>query len=193
MTNCAVHNGYGWAVNVQSSANVLLRGNSFYSFRPIGIGVTGAKNITIDNNVVGHIVDRTTIEAGDKFVDKAGAVSICSYHGADSSCSDLQVTNNIVGGSVYAGYVGPGHDCGDYNSNVFKNNVAHSIKGIVSGHGAFMRGDPARSGHSSCFELSYFTAYKCYYSGFFAYGPGKKIVVSRMTMIDNIAGFGSNL
>jgi hypothetical protein len=33
-----------------------------------------SKNITFDNNVVGAVVDRTTIEAGPKFVDKAGGV-----------------------------------------------------------------------------------------------------------------------
>lgn len=45
-------------------------------------------------------------------VDKAGGISICAYE-EDDECPDMLVRNNIVAGSVYAGFVMAGHDCGD--------------------------------------------------------------------------------
>lgn len=116
VTNSAIHNGYAWGLMVKTSSNILIQNNTFWGFRPIGVGILSSKNITFDGNIVGHVVDRTTIEAGDKFVDKAGGVSICSYFEPDSICSNIQVTNNLAGGVVYAGFVGAmGHKCGDTN------------------------------------------------------------------------------
>jgi hypothetical protein len=146
----------------------------------------------MDRNVLGGIVDRTTVEAGDGFVDKAGGFAICSYP-KRHSCGPMQVTNNIVGGSVYAGYVGPGHACGDDKSLTFRNNHAHSIKGIKSGHGAFMHQDLSLASSSECFEVADFVGYKSYYMGFFSYTTGKKAMFKRMTLIDNQHGFGANL
>jgi len=75
-----------------------------------------SKNITFDSNVVGHIVDRGTTEAGDGFIDKAGAVSICAYFEPDTICSNIKVTNNIAGATVYAGFVGAiAHKCYETN------------------------------------------------------------------------------
>jgi hypothetical protein len=79
ITNSSFHNGYGWGAKIQGSANILLQDNIWFNFRPIGVGIDFSKNITFDNNVVAHIVERTTIEADKKFVDKSGAVAICSY------------------------------------------------------------------------------------------------------------------
>jgi len=105
-----------------------------------------SKNITFDNNVVGAVVDRTTIEAGPKFVDKAGGVSVCAYFEPDTSCANIHVTNNLVGGSVYAGFVGAiAHTCGDTTSTRFKNNIAHSIIGVRSGAGAYINKFPGDS------------------------------------------------
>lgn len=116
VTNSAIHNGYAWGLMVKTSSNILIQNNIFWGFRPIGVGILSSKNITFDGNIVGHVVDRTTIEAGDKFVDKAGGVSICAYFEPDSVCENIQVTNNLAGGVVYAGFVGAmGHKCGDTN------------------------------------------------------------------------------
>jgi len=72
--------------------------------------------VTLDGNILGHVVDRTTIEANTKFVDKAGGFSICSYYEPDTMCEKIQVTNNIAAGVVYAGFVGAiGHKCGKTN------------------------------------------------------------------------------
>ena len=42
VTNSAIHSGFGWGINVQSSANVLLQNNVVWGFRPIGVGVLTA-------------------------------------------------------------------------------------------------------------------------------------------------------
>ena len=62
----------------------------------------------------------------------------------------------IAAGVIYGGFIAPGHDCGDTASIKFKNNVAHSIDGT----GAFIFPDPASSSSSTCYEGSYFAAYK---------------------------------
>jgi len=67
--------------------------------------------------------------------------------------------NNIAAGVVYGGFVTIGHNCGDYSSR-FEGNVAHSVKGIKSGHGLYMKNHPSQS---DCVEFSNFKAYKCYY------------------------------
>jgi len=39
------------------------------------------------------------------------------------------LTNNLVAGANFAGYVVPGHACGDYLNSNFVNNIAMSNKG----------------------------------------------------------------
>jgi len=194
ITNSAIHNGLAWGIYVKSSQNVYLKDNILFGFRPIGVGIDVSSNVTLDNNVIGKVEHRTTLETGVMAMDKEAGVSVCAYFGP-SQCSSIQVTNNIVGGAVYAGFAAMGHECGDYTSNVFKYNVAHSIKGAKSGQGLLFYPDASSSTQtSSCFEASYFSAYKCYYNGAFAFfGGPKKVKLSHMTMIDNREGFGANV
>lgn len=94
--------------------------------------------------------------------DKEACVSICAWFGEDSDCYDVSLTNTIAAGCVYAGFVAPGHDCGDSaDSTKFKDNVAHSIHG----DGAFIFPDITGDSHSTCYEGSYFSAYKCDQTG----------------------------
>jgi polygalacturonase len=78
VTNCAIHNGYGWALHVKTSQNVLIQNNTIWSFRPVGVAVQTSNNITIDSNVVGKVVARTTF-AGQKLIDKEAGFTICAY------------------------------------------------------------------------------------------------------------------
>jgi hypothetical protein len=39
VTNCSLHNGYSWAINVKKSANVYIADNVIYNFRPIGVAI----------------------------------------------------------------------------------------------------------------------------------------------------------
>lgn len=140
VTNSAIHNGYSWGLYVASSANILIKGNNFFKFRPIGLAIRASRNVTVDENVVASIVERTTLEADLHSVDKGGAFSICAYWEPDS-CSDIKVRNNLAAGAVYGGFVTPGHDCGDYDT--YGGNVAHSIKGLMAGHGLMMKNSKA--------------------------------------------------
>ena len=162
VTNSSFHNGLGWGANIKNSAKVVMQDNLWFNFRAIGIAIDFANNITFDNNVVAHIIERTTIEAGDKFVDKRAAVTICQYLEPET-CSDIRVTNNIAAGVTYAGFIAPGHDCGDSANSNFKGNIAHSVAGFKGGHGALIYPDPAREIQQTCYQGSFFTAYKCYY------------------------------
>lgn len=189
ITNSAIHNGYAWGMNIKASANIHVANNTFFQFRPIGFGVTSSRNITIDGNIVAGVVDRTTLESGDQAVDKAGAFSICAYNGPDAACNDIKLRNNLAAGSVYGGFVTIGHDCDDYSSR-YEGNVAHSIHGIKSGHGLYMKNHPSQT---ECAEFSNFKAYKCYYQGAFAYPNSKRGVLSSMTLVDNRQGAGANI
>jgi len=80
-------------------------------FRPVGLGVQTSNNITIDGNIVARVVQRTTFFCSLCY-DKEAGMSICAYHWPDN-CKDVSVTNNIVAGVFYAGYLAPAHKCGE--------------------------------------------------------------------------------
>jgi hypothetical protein len=125
-------------------------------------------------------------------LDQEGAVSACSYLGGETGCTDIHLTNNIAGGSHYCGFCTIGHDCGDTSGTIMSNNTAHSIKGTLAGHGMVVSHDHTKSHHGNCFEASDFKAYKNYYMGAVAFSPTDNVRLSRMTMIDNIGGFGAH-
>jgi hypothetical protein len=186
VTNSAIHNGYSWGLYVKSSANVHIEGNNFFKFRPIGLAVLSSRNVTIESNVVADIVERSTFEGDIHMVDKGGAISICAYFEKDV-CSDIRVRNNIAAAAPYAGFVMPGHDCGDYNKHY--GNVAHSIKGLLAGHGIHFKEDIGQT----CTEISHFAGYKCWYNGAFGYPKDVEMKMSHITAVDNIYGFGALL
>jgi len=85
-----------------------------FKFRPMGLVLQGARNVTVEGNVVSGIVERETLEYdSDHIVDKGGGYSICALD--KSPCSDIKVRNNIAAGVVYAGFITIGHDCGVYD------------------------------------------------------------------------------
>lgn len=92
---------------------------------------------------------------GDNTLDKEACVAFCSYF-EPNKCFRSKLTNSIAAGCAFAGFVAPGHDCDDEDSEVFKNNVAHSSERA----GAHIYPDPALSSSSTCYKGSYFSAYK---------------------------------
>lgn len=189
ITNSVIHNGLGWGVSITSAANVLMRNNVIFSFKPFGVSMLTVSNITFDDNIVAHVYERD-IAKGNHYVEKRAGVAICSQV-AGNNCRDTHVTNNIVAGAAYAGYTAMGHDCGDYSGDSFKDNVAHSIRGLQGGAGAIIYPDPARPAQAtSCYEGSYFTAYKCLRQGVTSYSRAASVRYSFMTSIDNALGFG---
>lgn len=114
ITNSTLHNGYGWGLSVVSSANILVANNNLFKFRPMGLVLNGARNVTVEGNVVSGVVERETLEYdSDHIVDKGAGYSICALD--TTPCSDIKVRNNIAAGVVYAGFVTIGHDCGVYD------------------------------------------------------------------------------
>jgi hypothetical protein len=57
---------------------------------------------------------------------------MCSYTD-ETKCTKTSVTNSIVAGCPYAGFIAVGYSCndpvGESTTNVFKDNVAHSVDG----------------------------------------------------------------
>jgi hypothetical protein len=102
-----------------------------------------SKNITLEGNIVSNIIGRTTLETGDGVLDKSAAFSICTYFGSDPTCADIKVKNNLAAGSIYSGFLLPGHDCAD-TSGRYSGNVAHSINGALSGTGVYFNEAPGQ-------------------------------------------------
>lgn len=121
-------------------------------------------------------------------LDKSAAFSICTYFGSDPTCADIKVKNNLAAGSVYSGFLLPGHDCAD-TSGRYSGNVAHSINGALSGTGVYFNEAPGQK----CTQFSNFKAYKCYMQGAIGYPAGEKAVISDMIMVDNKLGVGCNI
>lgn len=92
--------------------------------------------------------------------------------------------NNIAAGAPYAGFVVPGHDCGDYESDTFKNNVAHSIDGV----GAAVFPNPSSPSHKQCYETSKVSAYKCGREGLWGCFASSMFKATDVTMLDNQLG-----
>lgn len=70
----------------------------------------------------------------DNAADKECCFAMCSISDPNLiKCTKTSVTNSIVAGCPYAGFIGVGYSCDDpvgaSTSNVFKNNVAHSVQG----------------------------------------------------------------
>jgi hypothetical protein len=141
VTNSAFHNGHGWGLAISRSANLYLADNIFYSFKPIGVSMLSVQNVTFHRNIVSHIYERTSI-TGENWADRRGGVAVCSLE-ENNVCRDLHITDNIVAGAAYAGFVMPGHDCGDKTQTKFRGNTAHSVHGFMGGMGAVIFPDPA--------------------------------------------------
>ena len=127
ISNSVVHNGLGWSLSVFRANNVHVTDSAFIGALAVGVHLDNVRNVTLTNSFVGDVQPRRF--NSQNLVDKEACVAICSYMSNGSPCHDLTITNNIAAGCKFAGYIAPGHDCGDANSNRFRNNVAHSAKG----------------------------------------------------------------
>jgi hypothetical protein len=85
-----------------------------------------------------------------------------------------------------AGFSVPGHQCGNYNTAVFRDNIAHSI----NGYGAIIYRNMHVSMYRNCIEASRFAAYKVVMVGIITNQLVDNVVFSDMTLIDN--GFGAS-
>lgn len=80
----------------------------------------------MDGNHVSEIFERTLALVDNVFEPTGGIISCAETPG--EVCFDIKILNNVVSGCVFTGYAAFGHECGDYKTDVFKNNIAHSIR-----------------------------------------------------------------
>jgi len=85
-----------------------------------------------------------------------------------------------------AGFSAPGHECGNYNTAVFRDNIAHSI----NGYGAIIYRNQHVPKYRDCIEASRFVAYKVVMVGIISNQLVDNVVFSDMTLIDN--GFSAS-
>ena len=78
VTNTAIHNGEGYGVSLKLSKNIFFKNNIVFKFRQFGFIMRESKNVTIDDNIVGAIGTRDSVEAAHGSFDPEGVFSICS-------------------------------------------------------------------------------------------------------------------
>ena len=189
ISNSAIHNGLGMGVVVLNGNNVELVNNAFVGFRQVGMMLDFVRNCTITGNFIGDVFDRG-IQFIDMTIDKEACVAYSSYEVNDkgSPSYDMTFTDNIAAGCPYAGFIAPGHECGDSEQVNFRNNVAHSI----AGYGSYMYKNPADTGASKCFEISHFAAYKVKDACTVTFAQTLDHRAHHMTCIDNEIGMSLN-
>jgi len=188
ISNCAIHNGLGWGIKAKKSNNIKILDNVIFNFRPIGVNLQSVMMLEYSRNVLLHVVLRPYFPG----IDMMGGVFTCSN--PVTNCRNIKMTDNIVAGVPWTGYTARAHECGDYSSTTFKNNIGHSVKfGGLGGHGALIYPDP--NVKADCQEMSHFIGYKNHktgaYGGYHA-GPSKWMVTN-MIGIDNVLGIGGGL
>ena len=166
-----------------NAANVKLTENYVFSFKKRGINIFGSANITLDGNHVADIAERELMTVDHLFEPTGGIIS-CADNG--DSCTDIKIINNVVSACVFTGYAVYAHNCGDYDTVVFRDNIAHSIRDT----GGIIFGDPTKPSQKTCAEASRYSAYKCGLDGLVGFHSAAwaKLVYTNMTFIDN--GYG---
>ena len=95
----------------------------------------------------------------DKVTDREACFTVCQYT-VGTKCKTVSVTNSIVAGCPFAGFLAPGYSCadpiGESQSSVFKNNIAHSVNGT----GINLVPDSALTDSKKCYQGSHLFAYK---------------------------------
>ena len=129
--NCVIHENAGWGLSVVNSSNVSLKNIDVFDVEQIGVSLDGTTNVSADSvNVYG--VRRRAIIFKDNAADRECCFAMCSFTDG-ARCTKTSVTNSIVAGCPYAGFIALGYSCADpvgaSTSNVFKDNIAHSVDG----------------------------------------------------------------
>jgi len=116
-------------------------------------------------------------------IDKEGCWAIGSYDEPKKGTANPGLTfkDNIAGGCVFSGFIAPGYvACGDVDSGVFANNVAHSI----DGYGTYMYANPVSTTTNTCMEWSHFAAYKTVEACAVTFVPTNEMRAHHITCID---------
>lgn len=182
ISNSVVSRSKSWSLLVTASRDIQIVDSDFIGAQQFGVNLKTINDVTIDNIFVAD-VKRRVWKGGDNTIDKEACVAYCSWAEPDR-CTGNSLKNSVAVGCPYAGFVAPGHDCGDSSSETFKDNMAHSIDGT----GAHIYPDPTRSTHTTCYEASNFKAYKARQNGMGTHYRTQELRVRDMTFVDNEKG-----
>jgi len=98
-----------------------------------------------------------------------------------------------VAGCPYAGFIANGYSCkdpvGQSTTNIFKDNVAHSVNGC----GAAIVPDYALSDGGTCYQGSHFKAYKNEQASIGVMQTTNEVRFSNIVSVDNVKGISINL
>ncbi len=108
--DCVIHEGHGWSMFISSSRNINVINSSFIGGLVFGINMLATQDSVLDNNLVADV--RRRLNEGIHLIDMEGGYAICSTQD-NNICKNLTITNNVAVGTVFAGFVAPGHNCGE--------------------------------------------------------------------------------
>lgn len=108
------HTSNGWNLNIYNAYKVSVTNSFFIGSKSIGGSIAKAKDITFTNNLIGDVQPRT-VNALGMAIDFWACLAVCSYPKFSGTCSTIKVQNNIAAGCKFAGFVTPGHKCGDFS------------------------------------------------------------------------------
>ena len=137
--NSVVHDSMAWSLLITGSKDIRVESSDFIGARAVGVNLVSISGVHLDDIFVGDVIKREWT-GGDGSIDKEACVAFCSYF-EPNKCFNSGITNSIAAGCAYAGFVAPGHRCKENDSQVFRNNVAHSSERA----GAHIYPDPADS------------------------------------------------
>lgn len=179
VSNSAVHNGLGIGVMVTSANNVLVDNNVVFYHHIGGIWMKNSNSTTITNNVVGGM--DTRYWSAETRLDELAGFNLCNK---DQNCQNLIVKNNIVGGIQRIGFAMPTTSCTE-SSPSYENNLAHSCE-----HGAWIYKNNLLK---NCEAFRNFKVYKTIEQGVLAYQGYNEIEATGIETLDCGRGIMLNI
>ena len=170
VTNSAIHNGLGIGIMVTSADDVTVDNNVVFFQHIGGIWMKESHQTTITNNVVAGL--GTRYWSTETRLDELAGFNLCNKY---QKCKNLIVKNNIVGGGERIGFLMPTIGCADSDVS-YENNLAHSVQ-----HGAWVLKNNNLSG---CQGFKGFRAYKTIEQGVFTFQGYSDIQVSNVQTLD---------
>ena len=170
VTNSAIHNGLGIGIMVTSANDVTVDNNVIFFQHVGGIWMKASDSTTITNNVLAGF--GTRYWSGETRLDELAGFNLCNNA---QNCKKLIVKNNIMGGFERIGFLLPAVSCTEATAS-YENNMAHSVQ-----HGAWILKNKLLSG---CQAFKNFKAYKTMEQGVLTYQAYSEIQVSNIETLD---------
>lgn len=183
----AVSGTRGWAFNSIQSENVEVQTTAFVGARAIGVGIQASNKLKFDQVIMADVIMRPGFN--DAFLDQEACFSVCSLPDT-GNCEQIKITNSIAAGCPYAGFITPGHKCGEADSqDSFRNNIAHSVYGV----GVIVYPDPASSDSTTCYEGSKIMVYKIDGAAINTMFTSRSARITNSIIVDNRAGLSNQV